>query len=175
MSHPPALANCCRDRRHCVGGMATMQNAPLLASKHKHGVAACRRSPTDPELRAQQFHSGNEHSLRRKLVIGGWPSMFASRHCQQIVRYHSDSVGCGHDALLQTFQMLVWQAWSLRWRHQFGGAQNAIGRSGPQKTVQYLYRFSVRDPFNWAKKPTSVDSIWSTETISPGLVATWIS
>ncbi len=39
------------------------------------------------------------------------------------------------------------------------------------KTVQYLYRFLVRDPFNWAKKPTSADSIWSTETISPGLVA----
>jgi hypothetical protein len=37
------------------------------------------------------------------------------------------------------------------------------------KTVQYLYRFFVRDPFNWVKKPTSVDSIWSTETILPGL------
>ncbi len=32
----------------------------------------------------------------------------------------------------------------------------------------------VRDPFNWAKKPTSVDSIWLAETISPGLVATKI-
>ncbi len=42
------------------------------------------------------------------------------------------------------------------------------------KTVQYLYRFLVRDPFNWAKNPTSVDSIWSTETISPGVVATKI-
>jgi hypothetical protein len=40
------------------------------------------------------------------------------------------------------------------------------------KTVQYLYRFFVRDPFNWVKKPTSVsvDSIWLTGTISPGLV-----
>ncbi len=37
------------------------------------------------------------------------------------------------------------------------------------KTVQYLFRFFVRDPLNWAKKPTSVDSIWLTETISPGL------
>jgi hypothetical protein len=32
----------------------------------------------------------------------------------------------------------------------------------------------VRDPFNWAKKPTSVNFIWSTETISPGLAATKI-
>ncbi len=42
------------------------------------------------------------------------------------------------------------------------------------KTVQYMYRFFVRVPFNWAKKPTSVDSIWLTETISPGLAATKI-
>ncbi len=125
-----AHASCCG--RHCAGHMATMQNAPLLASKHKHGVAACGRSPTDPESRAQQFHSGNEHSLRRKLVVDGWPCMIASRHCQQIIRYHSDSVGCGHHAPLQTSQMLDWQAWSLRRSRQFGGAQNAIGRSGPQ-------------------------------------------
>jgi uncharacterized protein YunC (DUF1805 family) len=46
--------------------MATMQNAPLLANKHKHGVAACGRSPTDTKSCAQQFHSENEHSLRRK-------------------------------------------------------------------------------------------------------------
>ncbi len=36
--------------------------------------------------------------------------------------------------------------------------------------VQYLCSFLERDPFNWMKKPTSVDSIWSTETISLGLV-----
>jgi hypothetical protein len=133
MSHPPALANCCGEGRHCAGHMATMQNAPLLAREHKHGVAACGCSPTDPKSRAQQFHSGNEHSLCRKLVIGSWPCMIASRHCQQIILYHSDSVGCRHHAPLQTSQMLVWQAWSLQWSHQFGGAQNAIGRSGPQK------------------------------------------
>ncbi len=59
--------------------------------------------------------------------------MIASRHCQQIVRYHSDSVGCRHDAQLQTSHMLAWQAWSLRQSHQFGDARNTIGRSGPQK------------------------------------------
>ena len=41
-----------------------------------------------------------------------------------------------------------------------------------QKILQYLCCFLVKDPFNWAKKPTSVDSTWSTETVSPGLVAT---
>ncbi len=55
ISHPPALANCCGEGQHCAGHMATTQNALLLARKHEHGVAACRRSPTDPELRAQQF------------------------------------------------------------------------------------------------------------------------
>jgi hypothetical protein len=38
--------------------------------------------------------------------------------------------------------------------------------------VQYLYRFLVSEPFNWVKKPTSVDSIWLTEAVSPGLAAT---
>jgi hypothetical protein len=77
--------------------MATMQNALLLASNHEHGVAACGRSPTDPELHTQQFHSGNEHSLRRKLVVGGWPCMVASRHCQQIFHYHSDIASSGNN------------------------------------------------------------------------------
>jgi hypothetical protein len=61
--------------------------------------------------------------------------MIASRRCQQIVRYNSDSVECGHHAQLQTFQTLAWQAWSLQRCHQFGGAQNAIGRSGPQNSA----------------------------------------
>jgi hypothetical protein len=39
------------------------------------------------------------------------------------------------------------------------------------RTVHYLYRFLVRNPFNWEENPTSVDSIQSTETNSPGLVA----
>jgi hypothetical protein len=49
-----------------AGRIATMQNGPLLASKHKHGVVACGRSLTDPESCAQQFYSGNGHSLHRK-------------------------------------------------------------------------------------------------------------
>ena len=39
------------------------------------------------------------------------------------------------------------------------------------KMVQHWYRFLVSFPFNWTKNPTSVDTIWSTETVSPGLVA----
>jgi hypothetical protein len=61
--------------------------------------------------------------------------MIASRHCQQIVRYHSDSVGCGHHAWLQTSQMFAWQAWSLQRSRQFGGAQNALKQSGPQNSA----------------------------------------
>jgi hypothetical protein len=53
--------------------------------------------------------------------------MIASRHCQQIVRYQSDSVGCRRQAWLQTSQTLAWQAWSLRQSPQFGDVQNAIG------------------------------------------------
>jgi hypothetical protein len=51
--------------------MATTQNAPLLASKHKHGVAACGRSLTDPELRAQSILEMSIHSAESKLLAAG--------------------------------------------------------------------------------------------------------
>jgi hypothetical protein len=40
------------------------------------------------------------------------------------------------------------------------------------KMVAPVYRFLVSLPFNCAKKPTCVDSIWSMEAHFPGLVAT---
>jgi hypothetical protein len=68
--------------------------------------------------------------------------------------------------------MLAWQAWSLQ-RSRVVNLEVHKTQLGEvvHKKVQYLYRFLVRDPFNWAKKPIFVDSMWLTETVSPSLVA----
>ena len=38
--------------------------------------------------------------------------------------------------------------------------------------VQHLFCFLVSAPLSWAKNPSLVDIIWSTETVSSDLVAT---
>jgi hypothetical protein len=61
--------------------------------------------------------------------------------------------------MVSAAELSIWKCKKLNWEKWF------------TKTVQYLYHFLVRDPFNWAKKDAFVDSIWPTETISLGLVA----
>jgi hypothetical protein len=55
--------------------VATRQNAPLPASNHEHGVAACWHSLTGPKLHAWQFHSG-KWAITPQKVSRWWMALY---------------------------------------------------------------------------------------------------
>ncbi len=151
MSHPPALANCCGRvalHRGCghkakctaAGQQSWAWSSCLLALSDRSQIA-CLAIP---------FWKMGDHATESKPLVDGLVWLLEGVFSKSSIL---NSVGCGHHAQRQTSQMLAWQGWPQRQSCQFGGAQNAIGSSVPQKIVQYLYHFLVSDPFNWTKKP----------------------
>ncbi len=97
--------------------------------------------------------------------------MLVGRRCCKIVRCHSD--------MLDVNAMLGGEGLecSLGGDGLNGGVINLdMNESQTRVVVHKDGRAPVALPgkvlFSWVKNPTSVDAIWLTETVSPGLVAT---